>query len=302
MELDVMKNLSINGTFDPNTYHHIQRHYYLDGFLAILGIGSITSCILIIIIMRKYQILRTRTNSYVVNLCVSNILYLFFSPLFLNLFDAAERISSHEICILDEALMLLFLGIFVFACTILADWYIINYKSLNASIRCRASYNFITLTIWLIILSLFLTICIQCSYGITIFPMISITAIFVFIFSFVFVLIIHIVKFFRSRFSSGVVAKSNMELAIVTCYFLCWLPNWGFTFSFLFASGRSSLDAELSTFGIAHTYPIVLLALLYYKDRDFKLCFNNFLKSEKMETNANDEGRRYSKEHLSALV
>ncbi|XP_044754428.1 galanin receptor type 2-like [Coccinella septempunctata] len=289
MDLEIIDNISTNGTFDPSTSYHLNRNHHVDTLITIFGLGSVIASILIIFIFRRYQVLHTRTNAYVTNLCVSNILYLLFSPLFLNLFGIAEIVQAEEICIVDESLMLLLLSLFVFATVLLLDWYIITYKSYNVSVRCKSSYTLIIATIWLIFISFFITICLQCASGISVFPIITIIGAFFYLYFFIFVFLIHIARLFKFANPNAIQGELELELEIGTLFCMCWMPNCAMYVSYVFGL-RYSLDLELFTYCIAHTYPIILFTLLYYKDGNFRICCRNLFKNERLETESEEIG------------
>ncbi|KAL3269102.1 hypothetical protein HHI36_008184 [Cryptolaemus montrouzieri] len=296
--------ITSNETFDFETPLFIYRDHHIDVALAIVTIGSIVACILMIYIICKYDILHNRTNTYVANLCLANFLYFLFSPFFLNIFDLAEKWATHNICILGETIMLLVLAMFVFACVILTDWYIITYKSYNTSVKCRASYVFIVAMIWIIFLILFSSVCIQCASNISIFPVISLIAILFYFFSFIFLSVVVLLKCFKSKISSVIEAKPNLEFRLATWYFLCWLPNWAYVVICIFKHNWYFAQWEVVTYILAHMYPMVLFALLYFNDKTFKVCCRNLFKGERLEMDTIPEfsDRRTSKEHFTVLI
>lgn len=276
-----MENISTNGTFNPYATFHVYRNNHVDTLITLFGLGSIVSSILIIFIMRRYDILHTRPNAYINNLCLSNILYLFFSPFFLNLFNIAETVQAGKICILDESLMLLFFALFIFATVLLLDWFINTYEAYKVSVNCKSSYTLVIVTIWIIFLTFFLTFCFQCAAGISVYPIITIVAEYFFIYFFCFITVIHIAKIFKFVNPTREDIESSLALEIVTLFYLCWLPNcllymlYAFDYEYWF-------NLEIFTYCIAHTYPIILFTLLYYRDRYFGVCCRNFFKNESL--------------------
>lgn len=289
MDLEVIDNISANGSFNPDTSYHIYRNHHVDTIITSFGLGSVVASILIIFIVRRYKVLHTRSNAYMVNLCLSNILYLLFSPMFLNLFSIAEIVLAEEICIVDESLMLLLLSLFVFATVLVLDWYIITYKSYNVSLKCKSSYTFILISIWLIIFAFFITICLQCAAGIAVFPIITIIAVFVYLYFFIFVCLIHMARLCNYGNPNNSREESGLELEIGTLFCLCWLPNCCLHISYAFEI-KHWFEFELFTYCIAHTYPIILFTLLYYKDGKFRVCCRNMFKNEKLEVDTTETG------------
>ncbi|KAL3269104.1 hypothetical protein HHI36_008186 [Cryptolaemus montrouzieri] len=102
MEFDLMNNITANDTFDPDEYYYRSRQNVLDIPMLLFASAGILANSLITYIILRNKPLRTRTNIYLVNICICNSMYLLFSPLIFNLFSAAERIHAYIICFTDE--------------------------------------------------------------------------------------------------------------------------------------------------------------------------------------------------------
>lgn len=295
MEFEPIANISANETFDPDESYRSERQNILDVPILLAASAGIIADFIIVYTILRYRELRTRINIYIVNLCICNVFYLIFTPLILNLFSAAEKIYAATICFSDELFFLFMLGNHVFICILLSDWYIVTYKSLNASARCRASYKLVIATVWVIFSVLSLTIFLQCTSGVSLFLFIAVLAIIFYFCSFIFVAFICLMKVVNERTTSVVEAKSNTELLYVLSYFVCWLPNWMYIFISVFARFIiSNVIIGLCTFIIGYVHSVILLYIMYKKDTKFrdavrKWVFNDSRRNVEEDAPKNDE-------------
>ncbi|KAK9890779.1 hypothetical protein WA026_012124 [Henosepilachna vigintioctopunctata] len=267
----------------------------------LLGVtaGVVANCIITYIILRNKS-LRVRSNIYIVNFCICNILYLIFTPLILNLFSAAERIHVSVICYSDEIFFLFMFGDYLFICIILLDWYIVTYKSLRTSARCRASYKLVIVSVWTIIIVLMLTIILQCSTGVSLFAFIAAIAILSYFITLILIVFISIMKFINERTTSIIEVKTNLPLIYVLTYFLCWLPNCLYIVIISVFNLHGLVAFALGTFVIGYTYSPILLVIMYKRDEKFGKALRKSLCN--VEPENSEENHVNGDEHLTTLI
>lgn len=301
MEIEPIVNISANGTFDPDESFHRERQNVLDIPILLVATAAVIADVIIIYNILKHKELRTRTNIYIVNFCICNIFYLIFTPLMLNLFSASEVIHASLICFSDELFFLFMLGNYVFICILLTDWYIVTYKSLNASARCRASYKLVIALVWSALSVFLVGIFLLCTSGVSLFLFLGFLAIACYFCSFIFMAFICVMKFINEKTTSMVEVKSNTELCYVASYFLCWLPNWCYIFVTAFTKFKASnIIIGLSSFIFGYIYPIILLYLMYKKDDKFRNAIRIWMFND--ERRNVDEDSHRNDEHSTTLL
>ncbi|XP_044753985.1 somatostatin receptor type 4-like [Coccinella septempunctata] len=301
MDFEPIANISANETFEPDENYRYERENILDIPILLAATAGIVADLIIVFTILRNKELRTRSNIYIVNLCICNIFYLFFTPLILNLFSAAEKLHASTICFSDELFFLFMLGNYVFICILLSDWYIVTYKSLNASARCRASYKLVISTVWATLFVLLITIFLQCTSGISLFLFIALLAIIFYFCSFIFVAVIFVMKVINERTTSVVEAKSNTELLYVMSYFFCWLPNWMYIFVSVFAKiiTRAAF-LGLCTFMLGYLHSIILLYLMYGRNEKFRIAMRKWMFNEEVRNVEEDSYK--DDEHFTTLL
>lgn len=249
------------------------------------GISAVANVLIVYVIFR-YSTMRTKPNIYLANWCICNFLVMILAPPTLKIFEIFDSASEDFVCFWEESLYGFLVGNLMFVVIYLLDWYIVTYCKQGCSVTCRNVSIYIIIITWIIILGLTIASITFCLQNLSQ-PLTLACFIFGFFIVFIVIILVYILRFIQKRMSSIVLEKSTIELILVSSYFLCWLLNWVSLYMQLFLRLYINEDFESMTFFIGYSNAWIMVILLYYFDKSFKVCFRNTfrLKLEDFDSN-----------------
>lgn len=153
MDLD-FENLTGNSTFEPDTEYYIHRYLSTELPTFIIAIAASFTNALIIYMVYKFRVLRTRTYHYVVCWCICNLFATISLPSSFNLFGMLYHFSAELLCLWSETLFVFIFGNQIFVGILMLDWYIMTFSSqTSCALRCRKSQKTIIVSVWIVLLT-----------------------------------------------------------------------------------------------------------------------------------------------------
>ncbi|ENN79176.1 hypothetical protein YQE_04360, partial [Dendroctonus ponderosae] len=225
--------------------------------------------ILIIYVIARNSALQTRPNAYLANWCISSCIILILSSTQLGLFGSTEDISYELLCVTEESHYGMIIPNLLFVLVLFLEWYSGSYGR-PCCLTSRLGLVAIVALIWtvaLIISAASATFCIlDMSY-----PLSLISFNLVYISVFVVIIFVHVLRIIMIKIFNKPPVKNKLELVLVTSYFFCWLPNFLLIYGQMFFGFSVSPTLELVTYFCGYAHSFVMLILLYFCDKCFKM-------------------------------
>lgn len=291
MDLD-FENLTGNSTFEPDTEYYIHRYLSTELPTFIIAIAASFTNALIIYMVYKFRVLRTRTYHYVVCWCICNLFATISLPSSFNLFGMLYHFSAELLCLWSETLFVFIFGNQIFVGILMLDWYIMTFSSqTSCALRCRKSQKTIIVSVWIVLLSHLLTTTTMCLQDIS-FPFSALVAFFSFAILLVFLMFIFVARSVKLKTSSVVVEKTKFELALVFSYFACWMPNMICILFYIFFRMEDMFLMHM-TYMLGYVNPCVIFAIMYIYDPKFKASLFLLLNKKMEERPLADEEEQF---------
>lgn len=231
-------------------------------------VSAIANIVIVYLILR-HKLLRTRSNLYLANLSICNLAVMLLVPTSLNLFGITDDFSYECMCGWEESLYGILFGNSLFALIVLVNWYVVSYVKCSCAIRCKYSYFMVMFGAWILILCVSIASVLFCIQSLS-YPLALACFIIAYIVMSLSTVVIHIIKWVKGRFYNQN-PDSSVELIVVSAYFLCWMPNWLFMYAqFLLHYFLSSVIQNLTYF-LGYSFGWLMFFLLFYYDKSFRL-------------------------------
>ncbi|EFA09529.2 hypothetical protein TcasGA2_TC011633 [Tribolium castaneum] len=225
-------------------------------------------------------------NLYVMNWCLCDALLMVLQPTTYTVIFSVELVDHKVFCIWMGEIVVITIGNFIFVAALTLDWFFAQYFE-NFSTKIRRFSKVQIGAIWVTVVILTIYICCKCIVDKSHVWIFSVTTV-----SLIMYFIVQILWFIKRKTSSPANEKSNLAVALISCYFLCWFPNYLIQAIKTFeGSSEGSQESNVVTSLIGYMNSVIMLLLLYYGDGEMKKGFNNLCsrKSEETEDQQNCE-------------
>ncbi|XP_044272066.1 neuromedin-B receptor-like [Tribolium madens] len=230
--------------------------------------GTIADILIIVATIRTRKWYST-FNLYVMNWCLCDALLMVLQPTTYIVIFSVDFVERNFFCIWMGEIVVVTIGNFIFVAALTLDWFFAQYFA-NVSTKIRRFSKIQIGAIWVAIVVLTIYICCKCIMNQAHVWIFSVTTV-----SLVMYFIIQILWFIKRKTGTGN-EKSNLAMALISCYFLCWFPNYLIQAirTFEGSSGGGSVESNVVTSLIGYMNSVIMLLLLYYGDEELKNGFN----------------------------
>lgn len=225
--------------------------------------------ILIIYVIARNSALRTRPNAYLANWCISSCIILLLAPTQMSLFGSTEDLSYELLCVTEESQYGMFIPNLLFVLVLFLEWYSGSYGR-PCCLTSRLGLCAIIVLIWIVALMISAASATFCILDMS-YPLSLISFNLVYISVFVVILFVHILRIIMIKVFNKPAVKNRLELILVSSYFLCWLPNWLLIYGQMLFGFSVSPTFEQVLYFIGYAHSLVMLILLYFCDKCFKM-------------------------------
>ncbi|KAL1497789.1 hypothetical protein ABEB36_008687 [Hypothenemus hampei] len=295
-----LSNLTMNDTFESLDQEE-PFETEIDPFSIIKCIVALVSAfsnIFIIFIIARYSVLQTRSNFYLANWCISNLILMLLVPIFVNLFGITDVMSYEMMCVWDESLYALFFGNFLFALILLLDWYVSIYTKQNCTGKCKNLHIFITVIVWILVLAVAIGSVSFCVMSLS-YPLSLTSFLLGYFLLFVIVVTINVLRLVKIIIFKQHLEKNRLVLIFVTSFFFCWLPNWISMYGQI-ALGIFFSDTFIQcTYLLGYSHSIFMLLIVYFCDKSFQFHIRKTFGCDKERT---CDTNNQNKEQITGLL
>lgn len=207
---------------------------------------------------------------YILNWCLCDALLLLIQPITYTALFSINSIPIRSAQIWLGITVAVTIGNYVFVAALTLDWLYSNFfESCSAKVRRYNKYQ--TTAIWILIV--ILSIYVSC---VSILDKISIWIFSITTLSLIMYCIVQILWFIKRKSGAQDSEQSNLALAMVSVYFVCWIPNYLIHGIKAFEPLRRVEDESIVvTCLVGYLNSLIMLTLLYYNDVQFNASFNN---------------------------
>ncbi|KAJ3622070.1 hypothetical protein MTP99_002599 [Tenebrio molitor] len=262
----------------PDTGHNHSESEHLPNYLAvpatIIIICGVIADLMIISTIQKCRKSNSAFNSCVLHWCICDAIFLVLQPTTYNLIFAFDSVIREIECIWSGEITVLIVGNYIFVVALLLEWFCAKYSETFATKIIRYG-KFRILATWIIVIILTFYICVKC-----ILPDMYVWNFVIATASLLIYLFVHILWLIKRKTSSHVEDSSNLALILVSCYMMCWFPNYVIIGIMTFKPHDLGAKSYVGTSLIGYLNSVVMFLLLYYRNKDFKSNFKNLCQDE----------------------
>ncbi|XP_063912749.1 uncharacterized protein LOC135129515 [Zophobas morio] len=262
-----------NTTTDNDTDFGSELHYTPPSNVVlvpavVVNLGSIVADVLMIYLITKFKNLHTIANWYIVSWRVCSVLFLALSPINFMVLALVSYVWKEIACVWFIEIFVAYTGNVLFVVGLTVDWYLSHFASRHVPMKIRSYYRWEIVAIWVVIAILAVSMCFRCALSELSKLGLAIRIVYI-----VFVLTVYVLRGFKLR-TISVDGRSNLVLILVFSHVLCWLPN-----DVLLAIKCFDEDLHISyeisalVTLIGYSNSIVVIAILYYCDKNFQTSF-----------------------------
>ena len=273
---ELLNNIASNST-----------HYRLEhpsNFVLVPAVITIlfgaTADILIISTILKSRRWTSIFSFYILNWCICDAMLLLLQPITYTAIFSVNYVTHKVAMCWLGSIVAITIGNYLFVAALTMDWLYSNFFEACAE-KVRRFNRYQTSAIWLIVVILVIYVCNVSILEKTSLWIFAITTI-----SLIMYCIVQILWFIKRKTSSGDSEQSNLALAMVSVYFICWIPNYLIQGIKAFEDYRYVADeSNVVTCLVGYLNSLIMLTLLYYGDDHFNASFGTLCSGKSKANN-----------------